>query len=378
MVIPNEYIICDKRTFKDFAKETFCNYKLNDVLSIFEKKMKECKIEEACNWAIELLISGHINKFWDKIFGLFVKYININNPQLPNIIYNRYAKFIIILKNTDNNTILIRNNQECRNLIVEVTFIICNSLKTKTIGFVTIKENDYNLNLLQSRFISTNKDLVNDKIKYGDPEETKIILNEFNYCLIHKKYELCVYWLSWILNWEKINTKKNKNYICGYREISNVESKYYTELVWLIWEIIIKETSKLNNENINLSILSLFKLYKYDFKPGKKAKNNYYILYAIKYFTDSYIFNQKINNYHLLVQVCSNINFVFFDKNKYAINNNKQIEKKMYINQKNNIQNNLENDAKKIEIKKLKQKAEDKMKLKISRVEEIDKIMMNK
>ena len=149
-------------------------------------------------------------------------------------------------------------------------------------------------------------------------------------------------------------------------------------MVWLIWEIIIKETSKLNNENINLSILSLFKLYKYDFKPGKKAKNNYYILYAIKYFTDSYIFNQKINNYHLLVQVCSNINFVFFDKNKYAINNNKQIEKKMYINQKNNIQNNLENDAKKIEIKKLKQKAEDKMKLKISRVEEIDKIMMNK
>ena len=32
MVIPNEYIICDKRTFRDFAKETFCNYKLNDVL----------------------------------------------------------------------------------------------------------------------------------------------------------------------------------------------------------------------------------------------------------------------------------------------------------------------------------------------------------
>ena len=136
--------------------------------------------------------------------------------------------------------------------LLEVIRIL--ALELKSIGYVKIKENDYNLNLLQSRFISTNKDLINDKLKYGDPEETKIILNEFNYCLIKKKYELCVYWLSWILNWEKINTKKNKNYICGYREISNVEPKYYTDLVWLIWEILIKETSKLNNENLNTSI----------------------------------------------------------------------------------------------------------------------------
>ena len=30
--------------------------KLNEVLSIFEKKIKDCKIEEAIHWAIELLL----------------------------------------------------------------------------------------------------------------------------------------------------------------------------------------------------------------------------------------------------------------------------------------------------------------------------------
>ena len=78
-MIPKEYLIYDKRSLKDFAKNTFSNYKVNDVVSILEKKIKDCKIEEAIHWAIELLISGHINKFWDK-YLYFVKQININNP----------------------------------------------------------------------------------------------------------------------------------------------------------------------------------------------------------------------------------------------------------------------------------------------------------
>ena len=175
------------------------------------------------------------------------------------------------------------------------------------------------------------------------PKKTTIILNEFNFCIINKKYEMAVYWLSWIFHWEKVNIKKTKNYICGYREISNVDKKYHTDLVWFVWEIIIKETSKLNNDDLNLNILSLFKLYKYDFKPSKKTKNSCYFLFAIKYFTDNYIFNKKINNYDLLIQVCSNINFIFFDKIKYSVNDNKIkekiIEKTKYIETKQNIKN---------------------------------------
>ena len=111
---------------------------------------------------------GHIIKFWDKIFSIFIKQININNPTLPNFLYNRFSKFILILKNND--VLSIRNNQECRNLIAEVTFLLCNSLKTKSLSFIKIKENDLNLNLLQTKFTS-DKNYVEDKVKYGDPKE---------------------------------------------------------------------------------------------------------------------------------------------------------------------------------------------------------------
>ena len=35
---------------------------------------------------------------------------------------------------------------------------------------------------------------IQDKIKYGDPPEMKIIMNEFNYSLNIKNYEMCNYW----------------------------------------------------------------------------------------------------------------------------------------------------------------------------------------
>ena len=148
----------------------------------------------------------------------------------------------------------IRNNQCYRNLIGEVCFIICNSLKTKSLTFMKIKDTDFNIHYLESKIQANKPDLINDKLKYGDPSETKIILNEFNYCLINKKYELCVYWLSWIFEWEKKNTKKNKMYVCGYREITNIDNKYYNDLVWLIWEIILKEGVKTNHDFLNNQI----------------------------------------------------------------------------------------------------------------------------
>jgi hypothetical protein len=199
-------------------------------------------------------------------------------------LYSRYSKYINLISN--NSSIELRNNQSYRNMIAECCFIICNSLKTKTLTFIKIKESDFNMSFLESKMIANNPNIVSDKVKFGDPNETKIILNEFNYCLIHKKYELCVYWLSWILEWEKKNTKKDKMYMCGLREIHNVDKKYHHDIIWFIWEIILKEGMKLNNDFLNTAIQSLYKLFKFNFKPGQKSKKSYYLLYAIKFFTE--------------------------------------------------------------------------------------------
>lgn len=381
--IPNEYIIFDNRSCKEFVKVSFSKYLVTDVVKALNKSLVNCKIEESINWAVELLISGHTNKFWDKVLTIGIKNININNPNLAYFLYSKYSRYIDLLKKYS--LIELRNNQSYRNMIAELCFTICNSLKTKSLGYVKIKESDFNMIYLESKMIANSPNIISDKIKFGDPNETKIILNEFNYCLINKKYDTCVYWLSWIFEWEKKNTKKDKMYICGYREIDNVDKKYYNELVWLVWEIILKEGLKINNDLINNSIQSLYKLYKYDYKSTNKSKKSFLILYAVKYFTDSYHITNNISNYHLMIQSCLNINHLFFEKNKLSVNN--LMQKEIYKFNQNKL--NLEKEIKNKEIKQnknidkkklleLKKKADLKMKFKISKVEQIDRLILKK
>jgi hypothetical protein len=381
--IPQEYIIFDIRSTKEFSKLSFSKYLLKDVVNALNKSLVGCKLEEAINWTIELLISGHINKFWERVLTIGIKNININNPHMGFFLYDKYSKHIELLGKS--NILSIRNNQCYRNLIAETCFIICNSLKTKSLGFDKIKDSDFNMHYLETKILANSPDLINDKLKYGDPNETKIILNEFNYCLINRKYELCVYWLSWILEWEKKNTKKDKMYACGYREIKNVEPKYYNDLVWLIWEIILKEGVKTQDDFVNKNIQALYKLYKFDFKASSKSKKSTYLLFAIKYFTDNYHISSTINNYNLLVQVCLNINVLFFEKSKLSIKKCSNTDITNYKQNVSNIKNTIKTkevvsktslDRKKLlELKKI---ADDKMKLKINTVEEIDSLILNK
>ena len=92
MSIPKEYYVYDSRSSKDFAKKTFSNFALKDVLTAFSKATMACKIEECCHWAIELVLSGHVQKLWDKAMGIFIKNVNINNPKLPMFLYKRLQK----------------------------------------------------------------------------------------------------------------------------------------------------------------------------------------------------------------------------------------------------------------------------------------------
>ena len=377
MTIPIDYRIIDNRSIKDFSKKTLGNYLIKDVLIVFNKSLMSCKIEESCNWAMELLVSGAYDKFWDKIFSIFLKNININNPILPIFIYKRYCKFLNYYSKFENK-LELRNNQVIRNLICEVCVVICSSLKLKPLSFSKLSNNDFNLNYLTSKMKADKETYIKDKLKFGDPNEMKIIMNEFNFNLNTKNYELCNYWLSWALEFEKRNTKKNKMYICGMREIDNIDDKYKNDLCWFIWEIILKESFKLSSDKSE-NIQALYKLYKYDFKPTQKSKKNFYFLYAIKYFTD--IFNvdkQIIPNINVLIQACSNINYIFVDKINNCVNKDQ-----IYINKQKHKQNvsvltkSKIDKEKKEKLKKLKELANEKMRLKINTVEKIDSLILN-
>ena len=270
-------------------------------------------MEESCNWCFELLISGQYDKFWEKVFSIIYKNININNPLNCHFILKRYKKFVIIMKKYENK-LELRNNQVIRNMFCEICCIICHSVKLKQIGFAKIKDDDFNANYFTTKLKADKDSYISDKIKFGDPSEMKIILNEFNYCLVTKNYELANYWLSWAFEFEKKNTKKNKVYLCGYRTIEDIDKKYCNDLCWFIWEIIIKESFKLN-ENSSENIQSLYMLYKDDFKSSQKVKEKLYIFVRNKiFYRYLQFFKYNYTDFNIIIQACSNVNNLFTEK----------------------------------------------------------------
>merc|ERR1712159_200697 len=99
-----------------------------------------------------------------------------------------------------------------------------------------------------------------------------MIINEFSYSLYNKHINMSFYWLYWLIEWDKINVKKNGKYVCSYRKKYTKIDKYSTDSVWLIWETIINITNKNNNSYLKKNIESLVNLYIYNFKPTQKNK----------------------------------------------------------------------------------------------------------
>lgn len=387
-MIPEEFLINDTRDISELSKKSFSGYAVKDVVNILNKRLIDCKLEEAVNWATELLLSGQTEKLWEKIFNISLKNININNPKLPLILYKRYSKFVSLkikhsgsIKSSNIAGFLsLRNSQAVRNMICEICIIVCNSTKLKAISLPKIKMNHFNLDFLKTKLTASDPNLVRNKLKYGDPDQLKIPLNEFNSCLKAGKWELCIFWLSWIFEWEKQNMPKSKEILCGVRKVEGVEEKYFTNIVWVIWEIILKEASLLNNDNALEQISALFKLYKFDFKPTKRAKRVYFILFAIKYFTETYNFKKEIiPNYYQLVQACGNINILFYERKRFEVNKlRKQTEETQFKGMKQKQMTEEQIKQEKAEIKRLKEVAELKIKKKIDRVELIDSMILSK
>ena len=321
MSIPIEYIINDSRTSKDFQKQSFSRYMKKDVSTELNKKIIARELEPACHWCVELMLSLDISKLYERFLLISSKYINIQNPGLPQKLYNRYY-FFRKNKFTD---IEARNSQVIRNHLIELCSIITLSTKGKPLSLINIKHTDFDLSVVMAK-LSAKKNYITHLTKDNDSQEIKIILNEFASCLIENNYSNSVYWLSWLIHYEKNLNKKNKKIVCHARN-HNIDIKYRQDVIWFVWSIIIDLGLKLSSK-ASLQITSLYKLYTYDFKASHKHKYLPFILYALKYFTLNYNIYQPICiEYKLVIKSVSIVNYMFLEKknmenmNHYNSNN---------------------------------------------------------
>lgn len=331
--IPELYFLNDYRGVNQFKKATYNGYQKGDVFKALENSIYEGKIEESCHWGLELLVSGHLEELWEKLIIINSKLINLGNPKLSSFLWSRYSDaFQLFSPNQENDPNLrlnLRNNQETRNRIVEVITIMTLSIKNKLPNNTRIKTEDFKVESFRNHLSTTDTKLISQIIIDDDPNEIKIVANEianlihfditydvYNDKEIEIKIKKLIYWLSWILEWEKVNIKKYNDFPCGLRQRKYVKPQFYRNVVWLLWDIIIQETSARGSDQMIQQIYALFKIFRYNFNLSSKKRKIPIIIHAIIMLVSdikwSIPFIQP-NEKRLVIQAMANVNFLFLE-----------------------------------------------------------------
>jgi hypothetical protein len=313
------YIVKDTRLYDSFKDRTYSDYKKSEVFSILFKNIEQKNLEESCFWLAECILSGYILDIFEKMVLFSCKIIHINNPKLPSFLWNRcqtfYNSFSHINQKQKQEFLQLRNSQHIRNLLFDILTTIVMASKDKRYDkYPKIKDEDFNFQNIQGKLIASMNILPSELMKYGDPDELKIIMNEIFYNLkIIGGYEKSCYWLTWIIQWEKLNNKKG-NWSIAERSIAGVKKQYCTDVVWLLWRVIFEEANTRNN-HIKKEIQSLYNLFKYHYSSGKKNRRICIIYNAVGYLTNEIDFNIHLRKEHdLFIQVQCKSNKLFMNK----------------------------------------------------------------
>jgi len=285
--------INDSRKIKDFKEQVFGGYKLSACSSALDKAFMEDKIEPALHWSLQLLLSGIIQPLWNKCITFASRAIHISNPTFPEFLYNKTQAWLNITENpqyTKDNILALRNHPSVRLLLAEMITIIALSKKRKLPVLPRIKKEEFIIEHFKSKLIAKDNSLVDGVFQDGDPAEIRIAANEMAYQLYNNNLAKTLYWLNWILEWEKINTKKYGKYECASRVMSGIDSKYYHDVVWLIWSVLnrlrgLKFT--ISGAAINNQIEYLWKMYCFRFTPGTRVRKLPLIIWAILYMIEN-------------------------------------------------------------------------------------------
>lgn len=323
IVCSNDLFINDSRNIDSFKKTTLSSYEKTEVLSLLEKKILEGQNESSCFLAFELLVSGHLQDLWQKLSTIAFKYIR--NPQLLEWIYIKTKYFDKIIEPYTKTGkkraefLHLRNSQLIRNLITEFVLLLVNSAKKDKIELLKKrpnKERDFEISRLIQELRNKDNIIIGNILGPNDPKEVGYVANELAHCLNNKNIQKAMYWIEWLLIWEKMNIAKFKKFDIQSREINGIDQqKYRTNVIWLIWSVIlfIKElmTDRLRAfyGNSFSQLLDTFDtiwlMYLHNWKPTFRVKKQILIYLYINYL---------LNPQDMTIKMLGNIKFPEFLK----------------------------------------------------------------
>ena len=343
-------IINDIRSPFHFKFSTFSNFNKSQVKSQLIHNLIQSKIEPACYWCAELICAGHFYDIWDIFFYFICKHIHLGNPKIVMYIENRFQIFDNIVKLQQHYDILqLRNNHNIRILFAEIISIL--ALSNQKHSFERIKINridEFDVTKMTERFKAPSTVYINGIFYPKDSKELIIPMNElsFNISKDGNNSRLACYWIEWIIEFDALCKKRKKRCFCEIRNY-NVNYKLKSDIIWIVWDIILHYSKQSNNKFIIAAINSLLNLFCINYTTGSPRKRKYFFYFAISLLLDSITIDQQLlNNKTVIQKAMDNIDFIYSQ-----IKQNEQSPNTDYLfNNLNDSHSNFEKSIEKIKI----------------------------
>ncbi len=274
--------INDVRKQEEFRAISFSGFKRSDVKKELLKSFINGKIEPACYWSAELVCAGHFSDLWEIILYFYSKYIHIGNPKLAVLLDMRLQTFKGIMNNGYAGMELkMRNNDKMRRLFAEMVSIMCEMERKHSYDEIKVSREDFLPEHLSEKLKAPTRSYGVPVALPEDPKELFVATNELAFHLSkdgQNSIQAC-YWMEWIIEFESIKKTKKEKCFCDRRGAMPVEGKYQKDLIWIVWDALLKaaETRSVLIQKIIQCLLRLFCL-RYTTTNYKKRK---YVMYLV-------------------------------------------------------------------------------------------------
>ena len=321
-----KYLIVDPRPLESFKDKTFSDFKKRDIYNALFKSIETGKVENACHWITECIVSGYTIEILDKLIIFGSKIVHVNSPSLPLFLWNRYHSFTNsynhINKKQKKELIHLRNTQSVRNCMFDIVVTLSLCSKTKRYDkYPKLKEDEFFFTNIKKKLTATMQLLPSHLIKFTDPDELRVIMNEFFFHLknVNGGYDNAIYWIAWLIQWEKMNKKKKLAFEIEERPIKGLKQQLCKDVIWLVWSVIFEEAN-IRNVEIRKQIQALFYLFKVNFSSGKRNIRLPLVYHAVGYLTLPIQSNVPIRtNLDIHLQTQCNVNKMFQTKKKNEV-----------------------------------------------------------